>query len=68
MNAISELEFKQRLAGLSASERRSISAYLLKLKHAGEDARAERDRLMAEMDAGNKTRLTDLEKTTLASG
>jgi hypothetical protein len=62
MNALSELEFKQRLAGLSAAERRSISAYLLRLKHAGEEGRVERDRLMSEMDDGKKTTLADLEK------
>lgn len=63
MNALTELEFKQRLAGLSESERRSISAYLLRLKHASEEGREERGRLMSEMDTGKKTRLRDLENT-----
>ena len=67
MNAITELEFKQRLAALSDGERRSISAYLLRLKHAGEEGREERERLMAEMDSGDKTPLTDIERR-LANG
>jgi hypothetical protein len=60
MDAVAELDIKQRLAKLSVSERRSISAYLLRLKHASQEGREEMSRLMAEMDAGQKTRLSDL--------
>lgn len=61
MDAVMELEIKQRLARLSVADRRSITAYLLRLKHASDEGKAEISRLMAEMDAGKKTRLSDFE-------
>ena len=61
MNAAVELDLKQRLAHLSNKDRRSISAYPLRLKHASDEGKEEISRLMSEMDSGRKTKLSTLE-------
>ena len=60
MEASIELEIKQKLSQLSDMERRSISAYLLRLRHSTDESKKERTRIMNEMDKGQKTRLSDL--------
>ena len=55
-----ELEIKQKLSQLSDKELRSISAYLLRLRHSTDEAKKERTRIMDEMDQGQKTRLSEL--------
>ena len=55
-----ELEIKQKLSQLSDTEIRSISAYLLRLRHSTDESKKERTRIMDEMDKGQKTRLSDL--------
>jgi hypothetical protein len=60
MTASSELDLKQRLARLSERDRRAMSAYLLRLKHESRTGRQGISRLMKEMDAGKKTRLSQL--------
>ena len=55
-----ELEIKQKLSQLSDTELRSVSAYLLRLRHSTNEAKEERTRIMDEMDQGQKTRLSDL--------
>lgn len=60
MDAAVELEIKQKLSQLSDADRRSISAFLLRLRHSSDEGKQERSRLMSEMDAGAKTRLSDL--------
>jgi len=62
MTATAMLDLKQRLARLSESERRAAAAYLLRLKHESPAGRRETSRLMREMDAGKKTRLSNLSK------
>ena len=62
MNATAELDLKQRLSQLSSEDRRSISAYLLRLKHASEEGKKEISRLMSEMDAGKKTKLSSIDE------
>ena len=60
VTADAAFDLKQRLASLSFAELQEISAYLLRLKHASPEGRAETSRLMAEMDAGIKTPLSSL--------
>jgi hypothetical protein len=60
MTAARELDLKQRLARLSERDRRSISAYLLKLKHQSKSGRRDISKLMKEMDAGKKKSLSTL--------
>jgi len=60
MEAVVELEMKQKLAQLSDADRRSMSAYLLHLRQGTQVSTQERSELMDEMDKGQKTRLTDL--------
>ena len=60
MEAAIELEIKQKLSQLSDPDRRSISAYLLRLRHSTDESKRERTRIMDEMDKGQKTRLSDL--------
>jgi hypothetical protein len=62
MTAAAMLDLKQRLARLSAEERRAAAAYLLRLKHESPAGRKETSRLMREMDAGKKSRLSDFSK------
>lgn len=62
MTASAMLDLKQRLARLSESERQAAAAYLLRLKHESAAGKRETSRLMREMDAGKKTRLSDLSK------
>lgn len=62
MTATAMLDLKQRLARLSEEERRTAAAYLLRLKHESATGRKETPRLMKEMDAGKKTRLSDVSK------
>jgi hypothetical protein len=62
MTATAMLDLKQRLARLTESERRAAAAYLLRLKHESAAGRRETSRLMKEMDAGKKTRLSDISK------
>ena len=59
MDALVELEIKQKLSQLSDKELRSISAYLLRLRHSTDEAKQKRTRIMNEMDQGQKTRLSD---------
>jgi hypothetical protein len=56
------LDLKQRLARLTEEERRAAAAYLLRLRHESASGRRETTRLMKEMDAGKKTRLSELAK------
>jgi hypothetical protein len=60
MTASTELDLKQQLARLSERDRRAMSAFLLRLKHQSKRGRQEISRLMKEMDAGKKTKLTAL--------
>ena len=60
MQASVELEIKQKLSKLSDIELRSISAYLLRLRHSTDESKKERTRIMDEMDKGQKTRLSDV--------
>ena len=62
MTAALELDLKQRLASLSERDRRTMSAYLVRLKHESSSGRRETTRLMNEMDAGKKVRLADVVK------
>lgn len=62
MTAMAMLDLKQKLARLSEADRRSAAAYLLRLKHESSAGRRETSRLMREMDAGKKTRLSELAK------
>ena len=62
MTATAMLDLKQKLAQLSEEERRAAAAYLLRLKHESSSGRRETSRLMREMDAGKKTRLSGLSK------
>ena len=62
MTATAMLDLKQRLARLTEADRRAAAAYLLRLKHESPAGRRETSRLMREMDAGRKTRLSDLTK------
>lgn len=63
MDAVAELDIKQRLARLSGADRRSISAYLVRLKHASDEGKVEISRLMSDMDADKKTKLSDFENS-----
>lgn len=58
MTASAMLDLKQRLARLNENERRTAAAYLLRLKHESAAGRRETSRVMKEMDAGKKTRLS----------
>ena len=60
MTAPIELDLKQRLARLSERDQRAMSAYLLRLKHQSKSGRQDISKLMQEMDAGDKTSLTEL--------
>lgn len=60
MTAAMELDLKQRLARLSERERKTMSAYLLQLKHQSKKGRGEVSAIMKEMDTGRKTRLAEL--------
>ena len=62
MTATAMLDLKQRLARLTEEERRAAAAYLLRLRHESASGRRETTRLMKEMDAGKKTRLSELSK------
>ena len=62
MTATAILDLKQRLSKLSVSGRKMAAAYLLRLKHESPAGRRETSRIMREMDAGKKVRLTDLAK------
>lgn len=62
MTATHMLELKQRLGALSESERRQMSAYLLRLKRESPAWKKKVSRRMKEMDAGKKVRLSDLAK------
>ena len=61
MEAALELDLKQKLTQLSDSESREISAFLLRLRHSKAEAKVERSRIMKEMDAGTKTKLSNLQ-------
>lgn len=60
MTASSELDLKQRLSRLSERDRSAMSAYLLRLKHQSKSGRRGISKLMKEMDAGKKTKLSKL--------
>ena len=62
MTATAILELKQKVSILSESDRRSLAAYMLRLKHETAAAKREVSRSMREMDAGQKTYLRDLAK------
>ena len=62
MTATAILDLKQRLSKLSDSDRRMVSAYLLRLKHESPAGRREATRTMREMDASKKIKLKELEK------
>jgi len=62
MTAMAELELKQRLARLSARERRGMSAYLLRLKHESAGGRRALSQAMRSMDQGEKMSLKELSK------
>jgi len=61
MEAALELEIKQKLSKLSDSDLKSVSAFLLRLRHGSEESKEERSRIMKEMDDGRKTSLTELQ-------
>ena len=54
------LNLKQRLACLTAAERKVASSYLLRLKHESVEGCRRVSKLMSDMDAGKKTRLRDI--------
>jgi hypothetical protein len=58
VNALEELDLKQRLARLSERDRRAIATYMLKLKHESKSGRRNISKLMKEMDSGKKTPLS----------
>ena len=62
MTAMAALELKQRIAKLSETERREVSAFILRVKHESPAWKKETSRRMKEMDRGKKIRLTDLAK------
>ncbi len=62
MTATALLDLKQRLAQLNDREREQVFTYLQRLKHESPSGKRETTRIMREMDAGKKTRLTDLAK------
>ena len=65
MEGILELELKQKLSQLSATDQRSISAYLLRLRQSSEESKNDRSMLMREMDQGQKTPLSDVGKESI---
>jgi hypothetical protein len=67
MTASTELDLKQRLAKLSEKERLAMSAYLLRLKYESKNGQRELSKIMQEMDAGKKIKLSDL-ATNLGHG
>ena len=60
MTATAILELKQKVSILPESDRQSLAAYMLRLKHETPAARREISQTMRDMDAGRKTRLRDL--------
>ena len=60
MTATAILELKQKVSILSEPDRRSLAAYMLRLKHETPAAKRGISQSMHEMDAGRKTRLRDL--------
>ena len=60
MEGVLELELKQKLAQLSETDQRSVSAYLLRLRQSSEESKNDRSMLMREMDQGQKTPLSNL--------
>ena len=60
MTATAILELKQRVSILPESDRRSLAAYMLRLKHETAAAKRGISQTMRDMDAGRKTRLRDL--------
>ena len=62
MTATAMLDIKQRLSKLSDADRRTVSAYLQRLKHESPTGRRAATRTMREMDAGQKVRLKGLAK------
>jgi len=59
MTATAILELKQKVSVLPESDRRSLAAYMLRLKHETAAAKREISRSMREMDDGQKIRLRD---------
>jgi len=62
MTATAILELKQKVSILSEPDRRSLAAYMLRLKHETPAAKRGISQSMREMDAGKKIRLRDFEK------
>ena len=62
MTATAARDLKQRIAKLSETERREVSAFILRIKHESPAWKKEISRRMKEMDRGKKVRLTDLAK------
>lgn len=60
MTATAMLDLKQRLATLSAKQRREAKAYLVRLERESAAGRRRTSRIMREMDAGKKTSLRDI--------
>jgi hypothetical protein len=56
------LELKQEISRLSPSERRELSAYLVRLRNESQEGKEVINQRMTEMDQGRKVPLSDLEK------
>jgi len=60
---VSLAEIQEQIAGLTAEERLEVAALIAHLDRAGDAAyQAELDRRAADMDAGKKTTLDELER------
>ncbi len=55
------LQLKQEISKLTRKERIELNAYLIRLRHEAPDWRKIVSRRMADMDAGKKIALEDLE-------
>jgi hypothetical protein len=56
------LELKQEISRLSPSERRELSAYLVRLRNESQEGKEVINQRMTEMDQGRTVPLSDLEK------
>jgi hypothetical protein len=56
------LELKQEISRLSPSERRELSASLVRLRNESQEGKEVINQRMTEMDQGRKVPLSDLEK------
>jgi len=62
MTAIVLLDLKQRLARLSETQRRDVSAFLIRLGQETPDWEKETSRRLDDMARGNKTSVSQLRK------